>query len=375
MFLFRDIIGQTETQNKLLQEYAEGRVPHALLISGPEGSGKMALALAYARLLLCTSPNENDGCEACASCHKINKLIHPDLHFAFPIIKKDSKKDSVCDDYIKLWREFLLNEPYPSFEQWTNKLKAGNSQPIIYTKESDEIIRKLNLKSSEGGYKVMIIWLPEKMKEEGENKILKVLEEPPMKTLFILVSDNPEGILQTIKSRTQLIAVPPIEERDITQALEDKWALSDKDAKDVAHLSNGSMIKAISTITNNETNKQNFDLFVSLMRLAYMRNIKELKAWSEKVAGMGREKQKAFLEYTQRMVRENFMNNFQMKDLVYMNSFEKNFSVNFSPYINEYNAIGLMEELNKAQQHIIQNVNAKMVFFDFVLKIIVLLKH
>ncbi len=375
MFLFRDIIGQTETKNKLLQEYAEGRVPHALLISGPEGSGKMALALAYARLLLCTSPNGNDGCEACASCHKINKLIHPDLHFAFPIIKKDSKKDSVCDDYIKLWRDFLLNEPYPSFEQWTNKLKAGNSQPIIYTKESDEIIRKLNLKSSEGGYKVMIIWLPEKMKEEGENKILKVLEEPPMKTLFILVSDNPEGILQTIKSRTQLIAVPPIEERNIAQALENKWALSDKDAKDVAHLSNGSMIKAISTITNNETNKQNFDLFVSLMRLAYMRNIKELKAWSEKVAGMGREKQKAFLEYSQRMVRENFMNNFQMKDLVYMNSFEKNFSVNFSPYINEYNAIGLMEELNKAQQHIIQNVNAKMVFFDFVLKIIVLLKH
>jgi DNA polymerase III subunit delta' len=374
MFFFKEIIGQTETKNKLIQEWKEGRIPHALLISGPEGIGKMALALSYARLLLCDHPIENEGCGTCPSCIKINKLVHPDLHFAFPIIKIKSK-ETVCDDYIKDWRELLIKNQYFSFQEWLKIINAGNTMPIIYEKESDEIARKLVLKSSEGGYKIMLIWYPEKMNITCANKILKLLEEPPARTVFILVSDRPDNILGTILSRSQRINVPPIQEKDIADTLRTNWKLSEKDARDVAHLSGGSLIKAINTITSDETNSENLKLFISLMRLAYMRNIKELKEWSEKVAAWGRENQKMFLEYAQRMIRENFINNFNIKDLIYLTEAERNFSANFSPYINENNAVNLMYELDKAQKDIEQNANAKIVFFDLVLKMIVLLKH
>lgn len=373
MFQFQDITGQEETKQKLLKEFDEKRIPNALLLYGPEGTGKMALALAFARLLLCQKPNGDDACGTCPSCLQMDKLVHPDLHFVFPVMKNG--KETISDDYIKEWREFLLETPYPSLDKWSDKLKVGNSQPGIFSKESDDIIRKLSLKSSENGYKVMIIWMPEKMREDTENKILKILEEPPLKTVFIMVSDNPENILQTIKSRTQNIQIPPISEKNIAEALHNKWQLGEKDAADVAHLANGNMLKAIETITNNEADQQNLILFMELMRLSYMRNIKDLKGWSEKMAAIGREKQKNFLEYAQHMVRENFINNFHNKELVYMNAKERNFAIKFSPYINEYNAIGLMNELDLAEQHIIQNVNAKMVFFDFVLKTIMLLKH
>lgn len=374
MFFFKEIIGQTETKNKLIQEWKEGRIPHALLISGPEGIGKMALALSYARLLLCDHPIGNEGCGTCPSCIKINKLVHPDLHFAFPIVKIKSK-ETVCDDYIKDWRELLIKNPYFSFQEWLKIINAGNTMPIIYEKESDEIARKLVLKSSEGGYKIMLIWYPEKMNITCANKILKLLEEPPTRTVFILVSDRPDNILGTILSRSQRINVPPIQEKDIADTLRTNWKLSEKDARDVAHLSRGSLIKAINTITSDETNSENLKLFISLMRLAYMRNIKELKEWSEKVAAWGRENQKMFLEYAQRMIRENFINNFNIKDLIYLTEAERNFSANFSPYINENNAVNLMYELDKAQKDIEQNANAKIVFFDLVLKMIVLLKH
>lgn len=372
---FREVIGQEEVKKKFLLEVKENRIPHAQLICGPEGIGKLPLAIAYARYLLCTNPTEEDACGICPSCVKLNKLAHPDLHFVFPIVKKKGGKDVVCDDYIKEWRNFVLSNPYFNQNHWLKEIGSENSQAIIYAKESDEIVRKLSLKSSEGGYKVMIIWLPEKMNAVCANKLLKMLEEPPAKTIFLLVSENPDLMLSTILSRAQRVNVRKIEEESIAEALKRSYGLTENDAQTIAHISNGSFIRAMETIHLNEETKLFFELFVSLMRLSYQRKIREMKAWSEQLAGMGRERQKNFLEYAQRMIRENFIFNFHRNELTYMNIDELNFATRFSPFVNERNAMGIMEELSMAQQHIEQNVNAKMIFFDFSLKMIVLLKQ
>ncbi len=371
---FRDIIGQEDVKKKFLLEVRENRIPHAQLICGPEGVGTMPLAIAYARYILCPNHTE-EACGVCPSCVKMNKLVHPDLHFVFPVVKKKSGKDVVCDDYIKEWREFVLNNPYFNLNHWLNEMGSENAQAIIYAKESDEIVRKLSLKSSEGGYKVMIIWLPEKMHVVCANKLLKLLEEPPAKTVFLLVSKNPDLILPTILSRTQRINIRKIDEKSIAEALKNSYGLMEQDALTIAHVSGGNFIRAMETIHLNEEIKLFFELFVSLMRSSYQRKIREMKAWSEQVAGMGRERQKNFLEYAQRMIRENFIFNLHRQELNYMNIDELNFASRFSPFVNERNAVGIMEELSRAQQHIEQNVNAKMVFFDFSLKMIVLLKQ
>lgn len=372
---FGDVIGQDHIKQKLIEEVNEGRIPHALLLCGNEGVGKLPLAIAYAQYICCTNKQSTDSCGTCPSCIKFKKLIHPDLHFMFPIVKNAKAKKEICDDYISDWRHFLEKMPYMSINNWLNELQAENSQAIIYARESDEIIRKLSLKSSEGGHKVSIIWLPERMHVVCANKLLKLLEEPPQKTIFILVSENPEMILPTILSRTQRLNIPRIEESCIANTLQTKYAIASADAQNIAHAANGSFVKALDAIHLNEEKSLFFDLFVSLMRLSYQRKIKEMKIWSESVAAMGREKQKNMLDYCQQMIRENFIFNLKQKDLTYLTIDEENFAKRFSPFVNEKNVIGIMNELSQAQRDIEQNVNAKMVFFDFSLKMIVLLKQ
>jgi DNA polymerase-3 subunit delta' len=369
---FKDVIGQEEAKQRLIREAKEGKIAHARLFCGPEGIGKLPLAIAYARYLSCNNPGEKDACGICPSCVKFNKLAHPDLHFVFPVIKKKSK-DTVSDDFIAEWRELLSQTPYFNLNIWLEEMGAENQQAQIYVKESDEIIRKLSLKSSQGGYKIMIIWLPEKMNVECSNKLLKLLEEPPSQTIFLLVSEEPDMLLTTIQSRTQRFALYGIEEKYITERLQSQYGLQEKDAISIGHRSEGNFLKALESIHLNEENKLFFDLFVSLMRLSYQRKIREMKQWSETLAAMGRERQKHFLSYCQRLVRENFMFNFQDPSLIFMNEEEQNFSKRFAPYINEKNVMGIMDELSEAQRHIEQNVNARMVFFDFSLKMIVLL--
>ncbi|MEG2515045.1 MAG: DNA polymerase III subunit delta, partial [Bacteroidaceae bacterium] len=279
------------------------------------------------------------------------------------------------DDYIAEWRKLLSNNSYLNLNLWLNEMGVENAQAVIYTKESDEIMRKLSLKASQGGYKAMIIWLPEKMQLQCANKLLKLLEEPPAKTVFLLVSETPDLILQTILSRTQRINIKKIDEKSIVSALVEKFSLQVTDAETIAHLSNGNYLKALENIHLSEDNKVFFELFVNLMRLSYQRKIREMKLWSEQVASMGRERQKNLLDYCQRMIRENFIYNFHRKELVYMNTDEMNFSSRFAPFVNERNVMSIMDELTQAQQHIEQNVNPKMVFFDFALKMIVLLKN
>ena len=370
---FRDIIGQEEIKQRLIQNVQENKIAHAQLFCGGEGVGKLPLAIAYARYISCLNPSNEDACGKCPNCIKFNHLAHPDLHFIFPVVKKKSTKDVVSDDYIAEWRELIAKTPYFNLHTWLEEMGAENHQAQIYVKESNEIIRKLSLKSSQGGYKIIIIWLPEKMNQECSNKLLKLLEEPAEQTVFLLVSEEPDMLLTTIQSRTQRINIKGIEEKDLKEALMNIHGLQEQDATDIAHRSEGNFLKAIESISLNEENKLFFDLFVALMRLSYQRKIKEMKVWSENVAAMGRERQKHFLSYCQRMIRENFIYNFHNRSITYLGSEEEAFSTRFAPFINERNVMEIMSELNEAQRHIEQNVNAKMVFFDFSLKMIVLL--
>ena len=370
---FRDIIGQEEIKQRLIQNVQENKIAHAQLFCGGEGVGKLPLAIAYARYISCLNPSNEDACGKCPNCIKFNQLAHPDLHFIFPVVKKKNTKDVVSDDYIAEWRELIAKTPYFNLHTWLEEMGAENQQAQIYVKESNEIIRKLSLKSSQGGYKIIIIWLPEKMNQECSNKLLKLLEEPAEQTVFLLVSEEPDMLLTTIQSRTQRINIKGIEEKDLKEALMNIHGLQEQDATDIAHRSEGNFLKAIESISLNEENKLLFDLFVALMRLSYQRKIKEMKVWSENVAAMGRERQKHFLSYCQRMIRENFIYNFHNRSITYLGSEEEAFSTRFAPFINERNVMEIMSELNEAQRHIEQNVNAKMVFFDFSLKMIVLL--
>lgn len=370
--LFKDIIGQEEAKERLIREAKEGKIAHARLFCGNEGVGKLPLAIAYAQYLSCKHPTDNDSCGVCPNCVKYNKLIHPDLHFVFPVIKKKNK-DTISDDYLQEWREILNSSPYFNLNMWLKEMGAENQQAQIYVKESDEIIRKLNLKSSQGGYKVMIMWLPEKMNVECSNKLLKLLEEPPTQTIFILISEEPDMLLPTIQSRVQRFNIHAIDKEKIAETLCLNYGLEPNDAKNIAHRCQGNFLKALETIHLNEDNQFYFEEFVSLMRLAYQRKIREIKQWSDNIAAIGRERQKNFLAYIQRMLRESFIYNFHTPDISYLSGEEQKFSSRFSPFINEGNVISIMEELSIAEQHIGQNVNAKMVFFDLALKMIVLL--
>ena len=372
---FKDIIGQDNAIALLSSAVAEGRIPHAQLICGGEGTGKLTLAIAYARYLCCTRRNGQDACGECPSCKKFDKLAHPDLHFAFPIYKKDSSKTPYSDDFIDKWRQAVAENPYMTLNQWMEYIGAENQQGLIYTSQSEEIIRKLTLKSSEGGYKVMVIWMAEKMNVECANKLLKMIEEPPAQTVFLLVTENPDLLLPTIQSRVQRLALRPIEEDVIARALCDRYGLTDVDARQIAHASAGNWLQAMESIHLGNRAKEYIELFMALMRRSYARDLKGMRQWSEKVAGMGREPQKNFLIYCQRMIRESFICNFQSSEINYMNIDEANFTKRFAPFVNEKNIFGIMDELSEAQRHIEQNVNAKMVFFDLALKMIMLLKQ
>ncbi len=365
--MFDQVIGQQKAQERLLQLEKEQRLPHALMLCGPMGCGKMALAMAFAKHLL--SRNSND--EA-----MLAKWEHPDLHFTFPTIKLPSMSSDhkpVSDDFAQEWHELVMAGSYFTMNEWLEMMGGENQQAIITAGESDALIRKLSLKSSQGGYKVSLIWLPERMNIECANKILKLLEEPPQQTIFLLVCEEPERLLETIRSRVQRVDIKRIADEDIRQALISKRGLSEENAQRVARMANGSWLKALEMLGADSENEFFLDMYQMLMRLAYQRKVKDLKTWSERIAGIGREKQKRFLEYSLRLTRENFMFNFQEPDLCYMTQREEEFARNFARFINEANIIPINELVNRAIRDIGQNANAKIVFFDFALQMIVLL--
>lgn len=379
---FRDIIGQEEVKQQLRQAVRDGRIPHAQLFTGISGVGKLPLALAYAQYIACPNRTDEDSCGTCPTCLQYQKLQHPDLHFAFPIVKGDA--GDVCDDFMDKFRSMILSQPYFDIDDWYRYLGVETKQGMIYEKESGEILRKLSLKSFGDGYKVMIIWLPEKMHVACANKLLKLLEEPPMKTVFLLISEQPELLLTTIVSRMQEVRVPRLTEAEIAEVLlRDHSDVSPSLAADIAHMSSGSYLTALKVVDENEGNSQHFNDFVALMRNAWLVGQKkdysallQLRKWSLDMAdsNLGREKQKAFLQYAQRQLRENYIYNFHCADMNYQTEAERNFSSKFAPFIHENNVERMMDELSKAEQQIAQNGNAKIIFFDLCLQMIVLVK-
>ena len=370
---FSEVIGQESAESELLQLTAESRVPHAMLFCGPEGCGKLALALAFASHLITDGLTDD---KLRLSEAMLAKYEHPDLHFTFPTIKTPSmgsEHQPVSSDFAREWHELLMKGPYPTFEQWQDCMDGGNKQAVITAAESDEIARQLSLKSSQGGYKVSIIWLPERMNLASANKLLKLLEEPPHKTVFIMVSEQPELLLETIRSRTQRFDFKKISDNAIEQALISQRGLEPEMAHRVARVANGNWNKALEELNASNENRQFLDFFIMLMRLSYMRNIHDLKKWSEGIASLGREKQRRMLVYFQRMVRENFVYNFRNPELNYMTEGEENFSKNFARFINEANVVDISNLFDKCYRDIGQNANAKIVFFDLALNMIVLL--
>ena len=374
---FKEVIGQEqeEAQQRLIQMVSEGRVPHAMMFCGPSGCGKMALALAFASYLLCkNSEGSDESCGICQQCAMLRSWSHPDLLFTYPVIKPSGSSadhKTISDDYAREWREMLSEGPYFSMDQWLEKMKAGNQQALIYVAESEVLIRKLSMKSSQGGYKVNIIWLPERMREDCANKMLKIIEEPPQQTVFLMVCEEPERLLETIRSRVQRIDIKRIETQAIEKALVERRAIDEVMAHQIARASNGDWLKALEELDASNENHQFLDLFILLMRQAYMRNVKDLKVWSESVAALGRERQKRMLVYFQHLVRENFMYNFGNPELVYMTTAESNFAKNFARFINEANVIEINDIFATALRDIGQNGNPKMVFYDVALKMIV----
>lgn len=373
--LFRDIAGQNIVKEQLLRSVKEGRIGHAQLFAGGEGSGSLLLALAYAQYLNCLSPLADDSCGVCSSCVKAAKLVHPDIHFVFPVIKKEGSKNTpVSDDYIKEYRELLLEHKYFSAQQWFAAISDGRKSGLIYADESSVILRKLSLKNFEAKYKVMIIWLPERMNDTGANKLLKILEEPPASTVFLLVSENPQLLLSTILSRTQLVNIPPIDTDSLTKALSTRFDMPESSTRVAARLAKGNYVKAVQNLDATKEQSGFFDMFAMLMRSCYSRKIFEIIKWVEIVAPLSRDKTKAFIDYSIGMLRESYIYNFKQPELVYLTPTEEGFVSKFAVFINDRNIEPMTEGLQLAYAHIEQNGNARIVLFDMAIKMVSMFK-
>lgn len=368
---FSQIPGQKEIIGKLLRSVKEERVSHAQLFSGAEGCGSMALALAYAKYISCENRTEQDSCGTCKSCVKYEKMIHPDLHFVFPVIKGKKATDPVSDNYIEEWREFVKESPYFTINNWLDSIEVGNAQGMIFASEAFEIIKKLSLKPFESDFKIMIIWLPEKMHQSTANKLLKMIEEPPEKTLFLLVSVEPDKVIPTILSRCQLVKIPSFSNSDIEKYITHRFNLTADKASEIARVSKGNILRAIELCENEDSSLANLDRFKSLMRFAWKRDIISIINWSEEIAATGREAQKNYISFSLRILRENLMLSLdQLKNrLVFLTGEEATFSGNFHPFINQKNIYPLAEEFNLVHSQIEANGNAKIIFLDLALKV------
>jgi DNA polymerase-3 subunit delta' len=374
---FSELYGHRETISNLIRSVKEQRVSHAQLFSGPPGCGSLSLAMAYAQYVSCENRSETDSCGTCKSCIKYEKYIHPDLHFVFPVIKGKKTDEPVSDNYIEEWRNILNQKECFTLNEWLNSIEVGNAQGLIFSSEAGEIIKKLSLKTFEADYKIMIIWLPEKMHPSTANKLLKLLEEPPEKTLFLLVSDEPDKLLPTIMSRCQLIKIPGFTSEELTRYLTEKHGLTHEKAADIANICNGSIIRAGELASADDPTLQNLERFRSLMRFAWKRDVNSLISWADDTASTGREAQKGFLAYGLRILRENLMLTLGQKQnkLVFLSGEESSFSSNFHPFITPENIEPLSNELTLAISHIEANGNAKIVFLDLALKITKLIQQ
>ncbi len=371
---FREVIGQESVKSMLVRGVDEGRVSHAQLFSGEPGCGALPLALAYAQYVNCTARHDGDSCGECPSCRKIAQLAHPDLHFVFPVnsSSKSGSTKPTSDNFLPQWRElFAATNGYFDEPMWYTAINIENQQGIITRNEADEVIRKLSFKSFEAEYKVMIVWLPERMRTEAANTLLKILEEPWEKTLFLLVSQAPAKLLPTILSRTQEVVVPRISIPDMERYLSQKYGLGGEQANTMARLSGGDLLEAARLIQGEKEGATQlyFDLFVQLMRLSYNDRHMELLEWAENAAALGREEKKRFFANSIRLLRESYMLHAGMQNICYLWGPELDFCKKFAPFIGNHNIEPLVREMELASAQIAQNGNPKIVMTHFALTV------
>ncbi|WP_273568661.1 ATP-binding protein [Maribacter halichondriae] len=373
--LFKDILGLSYIKNHLASSANAGRIPHAQLFVGPEGSGTLPMALAYAQYLVCSNRNaENvDGNAVCNI--KFNTLSHPDLHFAFPVANSDKvKSHAVSNHYMSEWRQFVKEQPYGNLFDWYRLIGIEKKQGQIGVDEAQDIVKKLSLKSYEGGYKVMLIWMAEKMNTSAANKLLKLIEEPPEKTIFLLLAEDEEQIIQTIRSRCQVLHFPALAEESISSALVEKGC-SREEALKLAHEANGNFNKALDLLNNDSEDLVFEKWFVQWVRSAFKAKgnkaaIHDLILWSEEVAKTGRETQKKFLKYCLMVMRQALLINYNAKDLAYMKIHVDGFQLDkFAPFVHENNILDIVNEIEDAIYHIERNGNSKLVLTDLSIKL------
>ncbi len=372
---FKDILGLSHIKNHLTLSADAGRIPHAQLFVGPEGSGLLPMALAYAQYVICNNTNsENEGGEIACNI-KFNSFSHPDLHFAFPVANSDkAKSHAISDNYIQEWRNFMAEQPYGNLFDWYRLIEIEKKQGQIGVDEAQNILKKLSLKSYEGGYKVMIIWMAERMNTAASNKLLKLIEEPPDKTIFLLLCQDEEQIIQTIKSRCQVLHFPPLAEEAVVSGLIDKGATKEE-AMRIAHEANGNFNKALDLFHNDSEDLVFEKWFVQWVRSAFKAKgnkaaIHELILWSEELAKTGRETQKKFLHYCIMVMRQALLLNYGTEELTYMKIHVDGFQLKkFAPFIHENNILPIIEELENAIYHVERNGNAKIIFTDLSIKL------
>lgn len=369
---FADIPSHEAVKERLRSLVDTNRLPHALLLEGPEGVGKFALARALAQYIHCENRTGGDSCGICPSCRQHETFNQADTFYSFPILKSVGE---VSDDLMPRWKEYLSGNMFMNFTEWLRELDNPNGQPVIYAGESASLIRKFATTSYSSRFKVLLMWLPERMQSECANKLLKMIEEPMEDTVLIFVSDAPREILPTIYSRLQRIEVKRLPDSVVASYLRNRYSIESADAAAIAHLADGSIIKAERQLSVSDETKAFLEQFMSLMRTAYQRKVGVLKKWSVDISGLGREGSMRFLDYCARMMRENFLCNLGNPSLVYLNTSEQAFCRNFSPFINERNVESLLREFDQARTDIAANGNAKMIFFDLAIKVILLLKR
>ncbi|WP_299048001.1 DNA polymerase III subunit delta' [uncultured Polaribacter sp.] len=368
--LFNQIIGQDHIKKHLQVSAKNGRIPHAQLFVGKEGSGTLPMAIAYAQFLLCNFSDAADICNL-----KCDKLQHPDLHFAFPVTANENvKKHPVSSLFLEDWRTFITTQPYGSLFNWLHHIGVENKQGIIGVDEAEDVVKKLKLKSYEGGFKVMIIWMAEKMNIAAANKLLKLIEEPPSKTVFLLITEHEEQIINTIKSRCQALHFPALSEQDIANALVVNHQAEDKEAAKIAHQAEGNFNKALHLFYDNSSDLVFEEWFITWIRTAFKAKgnaavVQQLVKWSEIIAKSGRETQKRFLEYCLQFFRQALLLNYKSPNLVFMET-KSGFDLSkFAPFVHSGNILDIEQELNQAIYHIERNGNAKIILLDLSMKL------
>jgi DNA polymerase-3 subunit delta' len=372
--LFKEIIGNSNLKIKLINSVKNDRIAHAQLFIGNKGSANLAIAMAYAQFLNCQNRNQVDSCNECHSCLMYNTLTHPDLHLIFPVLKINNIKNPVSDNFVNEWRQLVLDNPYISISEWYENFNAGNKQGGIYKDEAELLQKKVALRNYESQYRVVFIWLPEKMNLTASNKLLKLIEEPPKGTYFIMISENTNEILPTIISRLQTIKVRPFKKEDIVEYLYIKKEISHEIGKKIAQISNGDINKALK-ISDTEIGDNDFlKGFQTWMQICYKNNIIELSNWNESVVKKSRENQKNFLVYALKIIRSAFLLGRKAGQTLSLTKTEKEFVINFAPFVNENNSIVIFESIEKAIFAITRNANSKIVFYELSLKMMKFLK-